>query len=132
VKIVADTNLLVRAITEDDAAQARKAQATLRGAELVAVATTSLCELVWVLLRLYGISRNEVSAAIRKLTDSANLVVHRAAVDAGLAVLDAGGDFADGIIAFEGLQLGCDTFVSFDKSAAKILQSQGHRVRLLT
>lgn len=41
--------------------------------------------------------------------------MNRSAVEAGLAVLEAGGDFADGIIAYEGNWLGGETFVSFDK-----------------
>jgi hypothetical protein len=32
-------------------------------------------------------------------------------------MLDAGGDFADGVIAYEGKWLGAETFVSFDKKA---------------
>jgi len=48
-----------------------------------------------------------------------------------LSTLEAGGDFADGAVAQEGLQLGADEFVSFDKKAVSILQSQGKRARLL-
>ena len=47
--------------------------------------------------------------------NGANVVVNRPAAEAGLALLDAGGDFADGIIAYEGSRLGADIFVSFDK-----------------
>ena len=50
----------------------------------------------------------------------------------GLAVLDAGGDFADGIIAYEGRWLGADTFVSFDKKAVKLIEELGASVRLLS
>ena len=62
----------------------------------------------------------------------ANVVVNRPAVEAGLPVLDAGGDFADGIIAYEGRWLGADTFVSFDKKAVKLIERQGASVRLLS
>ncbi len=40
-------------------------------------------------------------------------------------MLDAGGDFADGAIAYEGRWLGAETFVSFDKEAVKMLREQG-------
>ncbi len=33
--------------------------------------------------------------------------------------VDAGGDFADGVIAYEGRWLGGETFVSFDRKAAR-------------
>jgi predicted nucleic-acid-binding protein len=56
--------------------------------------------------------------------------VNRPAAEAGLAVLDAGGDFADGVIAFEGAQLGGEIFVSFDTNAVRILRGRGESARL--
>jgi predicted nucleic-acid-binding protein len=53
-------------------------------------------------------------------------------VDAGLISLDAGGDFADGVIAYEGKWLGGETFVSFDKEAVKLVAAQGSSARLLS
>jgi predicted nucleic-acid-binding protein len=132
VKITADTNVLVRAITGDSGRQSKAAQAQLANAELVALPLPSLCELVWVLSQGYQVPSAEVAEAIRRLMNSANVVVDRAAAEAGLALLDAGGDFADGVIAHEGSWLGADTFVSFDKKAVKLLQAQGMSVRLLS
>jgi predicted nucleic-acid-binding protein len=60
-----------------------------------------------------------------------NVMVNRPAVEAGLAVLDAGGDFADGVIAFDGRFHGGETFVSFDRKAVKLLQGQGTPALLL-
>jgi hypothetical protein len=40
------------------------------------------------------------------LIESASVLVDRPAVEAGLAVLASGGDFADGVIAFEGRRAG--------------------------
>ena len=51
-KITADTNVLVRALVQDDPGQARAASALLEQAELVAVPLPVLCELVWVLHRV--------------------------------------------------------------------------------
>ena len=48
-KITADTNVLVRALTEDHAAQNKAAQMALSKADVVALAMPALCELVWVL-----------------------------------------------------------------------------------
>ena len=58
-------------------------------------------------------------------------MVDRLTVDAGLKMLDSGGDFADGVIAFHGRQLGGDTFVSFDKKAVELVKAEGHPARLL-
>jgi predicted nucleic-acid-binding protein len=131
-KITADTNVLVRAMTGDDKRQSKVAQAQLANADVVALAIPALCELVWVLSQGYKISAAEIAEAIRRLINGANVVVNRPAVEAGLAVLDDGGDFADGIIAYEGRWLGADTFVSFDKKAAKLIEGQGESVRLLS
>jgi predicted nucleic-acid-binding protein len=130
--MTADTNVLVRAATGDDARQSRVARDELARAEMVALTLPTLCELAWVLSRGYKIPADEISAGLRRLIDSANVVVNRPAAEAGLAHLDAGGDFADGVIAFEGASLGADTFVSFDKSAVTLALEQGMSARLLT
>jgi predicted nucleic-acid-binding protein len=56
----------------------------------------------------------------------------RPAVEAGLEVLEGGGDFADGAVAYKGEWLGAVEFVGFDKQAVSILKSQGKRSRLLS
>jgi predicted nucleic-acid-binding protein len=132
VKITADTNVLVRAAVQDDAHQARQAAKVLQEAELVAVPVPVLCEFVWVLRRGYKKSAAEVRDAIDRLLNSANVAMNRPAAEAGLSVLDAGGDFADGAIAYEGDWLGSEEFLSFDSEAVSILQSQGTRARLLS
>jgi predicted nucleic-acid-binding protein len=131
VKITADTNVLVRILTGDDERQSRIAQNTLARADMVAVTIPALCELVWVLAQGYKIDVAEIAAAIRGLINSANVVVSRPAAEAGLVLLEAGGDFADGVIAFEGSQLGAETFVSFDKKAVGLLAKSGEATRLL-
>jgi predicted nucleic-acid-binding protein len=131
-KITADTNVLVRAITGDDKRQSGVAQAELARAEVVALALPALCELVWVLSRGYKIPSAEIAETIRRLMNAVNVVVNRPAAEAGLALLDAGGDFADGVIAYEGSWLGAETFVSFDKRAVKLIDAQGESVRLLS
>jgi predicted nucleic-acid-binding protein len=130
-KITADTNVLVRALTEDDAEQSKAAQIALRGADVVALTIPVLCELVWV-LRGYRIPSSDIAGTIRGLLNGTNIVVNRLAAQAGLAVLDAGGDFADGAIAYEGNWLGADTFVSFDKKAVTLIKAQGRSALLLS
>jgi predicted nucleic-acid-binding protein len=132
VKVTADTNVLVRAVMRDDERQARAAAKLLREAELVAVPLPCLCEFSWVLRRVYRIPPAEIAAAIEALVDSANVAVNGPAVEAGLALLKRGGDFADGLIAFEGTWLGGETFASFDRRAVALLAKQGARTRLLS
>jgi len=130
-KITADTNVLVRAAVQDEPHQARQAAKVLQEADLVAVPIPVFCEFVWVLRRGYKKSASEVSDAIRRLMKSAHVAMNRPAVEAGLSALDAGGDFADGAIAYEGNWLGAEEFVSFDSKAVSMLKSQGGRARLL-
>ena len=144
-KIAADTNVLVRAVMRDDAAQARAASKALTHAELIAIALPCLCEFVWVLRKVYSVNvediaaayllktsnTEDIAAAIRALLGAANVQVNRPAVDAGLAMLEANGDFADGVIAYEGTWLGAETFVSFDKQAVTLLSKFGQPAQLL-
>jgi predicted nucleic-acid-binding protein len=130
-KITADTNVLVRAVVRDDAKQARIAAKLLKEADIIAVSSACLCELVWVLRRVYGFGQQDIHAALTALLDAGNVVVNQPAADAGLMVLDAGGDFADGVIAYEGSWLGGETFVSFDRKAVALIDKQGRPARLL-
>ena len=130
-KVTADTNVLLRAIVDDDEAQTTRAVEVLETADMVAVSLQTLCEVVWVLRGRYGVERADVAAAIRTLLNTSNVVVNRPAAEAGLALLDAGGDFADGVIAYDGTWLGAETFVSFDKKAVSLLTKQGQSARLL-
>ncbi|MGC4080824.1 MAG: type II toxin-antitoxin system VapC family toxin [Vicinamibacterales bacterium] len=130
-KITADTNVLLRLILADDEAQSLTAVETMESASLVAISTHSLCELAWVLSTRAAMPRQDIASAIRGLIDARNVVVNRPAIEAGLAVLNAGGDFADGVIAFDGQWLGGETFVSFDKKAVALLGQQGTSARLL-
>ena len=129
-RITADTNVLVRAAIMDDPAGAIAAKALLE-AEVVAVALPSLCEFVWVLTRGYNRSATEVAAAVRTLVKGASVLVDGSAVEAGLAVLERGGDFADGVIAFEGRRAGGRVFATFDEQAATLIRATGGEARLL-
>lgn len=130
--ITVDTNILVRAVVCDDQKQARVASKLLKEADLIAVTLPCLCEFVWVLRRVYNFGQQDIAAALETLLNASNVTVNRSAVDAGLAVLNEGGDFADGLIAYEGNWLGGKTFVSFDRRAVSLIAKQGQQAKLLT
>lgn len=131
-KVVLDTNVLLRLVTGDDVVQQRRAAEILDAAEQVAISVHSLCEFAWVLDRQYGVRRADVAVAIRRVLGMRNIVANRPMIDAGLTVLDAGGDFADGVIAFDGRWLGGGTFVSFDRKAVKLMERLGTDALLLS
>ena len=130
-RITVDTNVLVRAMVFDDPEQARLAEELLRSAELIAIPLAVLCEFVWVTTRVYRRSAGEVGEAIRTLLAIPNVIVDRPAIEAGLALLETGGDFADGVIAFDGRRLGGEVFASFDRSATELIAKNGGQTRLL-
>lgn len=131
-KVTADTNVLVRAVVRDDEKQGRAAARLLREAQLVAVPLPCLCEFAWVLQGVYRLGADDIAEAIEALVQSRNVAVNRQAVEAGLKLLRQGGDFADGLIAFEGAWLGGDLFCSFDRRPVALLQAQGVSARLLS
>jgi len=130
-KIAVDTNVLLRAALDDDPSQRRVAVEALESADLVAVSLQSLCEFAWVLERGYRVARTDIAASVRAVLGMRNVAVNRPAVDAGLRLLEAGGDFADGVIAYDGRWLGGETFVSVDKRAVKLLAAQEQTAQLL-
>ena len=130
-KIAVDTNVLVRAAVGDDPEQADSATGIMARAEVLAITVSSLCEFVWVLRSVYGYRAPKIAEAIRLLIAADNVETNRPAVEAGLAMLDAGGDFADGVIAYEGRWLGAEVFVSFDRKAVEMLKAEGVEARLL-
>src|SRR5690606_21454973 len=101
-------------------------------ATLIAVSLPCLCELFWVLRRVYGFDPATIATAIRALLDAGNVVMNRPAVEAGLALLEAGGDFADGLMAYDGTWLGGEAFVSCDRQAATLLGRQGEAAQRLS
>ncbi|HEX7856803.1 MAG TPA: type II toxin-antitoxin system VapC family toxin [Sphingobium sp.] len=129
-KVTLDTNVLVRLITDDDPVQGKLARKLAAGAELIAMPLPALVEMCWVLERAYDFPKSDVARALRALINADNAATDFPAVEAGLSLLDAGGDFADGVIAHDGQWLGGETFLSFDKKAVRILQESGHAARI--
>ena len=112
-----DTNVLVRALTLDDTAQAARVQALLREHELF-IPVTVMLELEWVLRSQYLHSAAVIAQTIEKIVSLENVVVgEHAAVLAAAAKLAQGWDFADAL--HHALSEGCDDFVTFDAGLVK-------------
>ena len=115
-RITVDTNVLVRFLTWDDAPQAALAAQAIEAAETVVLPIVVLCETVWVLRRAYKLPPREIAATLRDLIDSKPVEVDRVAAEAGIALLERGGDFADGVILFEAERAGAPHLVTFDRA----------------
>ncbi len=120
--IALDTNVLVRFIVEDDDAQTERTVRLIQDAvtknEPVFVSEVVLCEVVWVLARVYKLSKDELVKTLRALLQAKELEIRekdgvRRAVD----VFAGGkGDFADYVIREVATAAGCDRVATFDKA----------------
>lgn len=113
--VAVDTNVLIRLITKDDAAQRAS---RLFQTEQIWVAKTVLLETDWVLRSLYGFFAQDVGDAFRKLAGLPNVNLEDSpAVAQALAWLEAGIDFAEGLhLASRGA---ANSFATFDERFAK-------------
>lgn len=118
-----DTNVLVRALVRDDAAQAARAEALL-AAHQIFVPVTVILELEWVLRSRYNFTPVVVAQAIEKIAALGNVLVgERDAVLAATAKAIQGWDFADAL--HHALSEGCDGFSTLDADLVKRAARKG-------
>lgn len=116
-----DTNILVRAITQDDVSQTEKAKkliASYKGmGNSLFVNNVTLCELIWVLKSNYGYEKKRLVEVLCYLISVEefcfqNLQIVKQAID----LYDKGkADFADYLSFVINQKAGCDATYSFDK-----------------
>lgn len=119
-KVALDTNLIVRLITDDDARQVDQVEQLLDAADEVFIPIITFCEVVWVLHRAYKMPITKIAAALRSIADIQSVALDRPAFEAGLQMLQAGGDFADGCVMFEAKRAKCDRLATFDQNFAAL------------
>lgn len=117
-----DTNVLLRALVEDDPVQTPLAQDFLRGLNSTSagfIAHITLVELSWTLRRTYRMTDTEVLAIIRSLIETESLEFEDGeSVVRALALAEEGADFADALIQASGELFGTTGTVTFDRHAA--------------
>ena len=119
-----DTNIIVRYIMQDDAAQAALAGTLIDSLTTDApgfVSTVTLVEVAWVLKQSYGLSRNDIAEVIDGLLLSRQLVFQdRAEAFQALATYRSSkADYSDCLIERLGHAAGCTATYTFDKVAAQ-------------
>lgn len=129
-KAIVDTNVLLRFLvkSEVDKVQNEAVAKLFNEADEIIIPTHVFCELVWVLTSLYKLSSEKIQSVIEMLMDSdPKLNIKEDEVEAGLEIMQRGGDFADGVNAYTGriMTHGQTVFVSFDKKAVRLLSEQG-------
>ena len=122
-----DTNVLVRFLVQDDAAQFERAQRLLKReasrGELVFISQLVLLESEWVLRSRYGLGKADILGALAGLLDSREFLVEdEATLERALfAWRDSAAEFADCLIGARHLQLGCEGTATFDSRALKLV-----------
>lgn len=119
-----DTNLVVRFLVQDDAAQAALASevfGSLSAARPGFIGSVVLAEISWVLARAYKAGREEIAAAIEGLLRSEEIIIENTeAAYRALAVFRDGRDveFTDALIAETARLAGASETLTFDRRAA--------------
>jgi predicted nucleic-acid-binding protein len=112
-----DTNVLVRALVNDNAVQSARAVALLTGYDIF-IPVTVVLELEWVLRSRYAFAPKVVAQAIEKIAALGNVVLgERTAVLAAAARAAQGWDFADAL--HHALSQGCEDFLTLDADLVK-------------
>jgi predicted nucleic-acid-binding protein len=117
-----DTNVLVRLLVADDAAQTRRAAAFLEAHRPVWISTVVLVETVWVLLTVYRWSKPQILAMLHTATNSRDFAFQaveplRAAVQ---LYASSNADFSDCLALALARAEGHLPFATFDKATAKL------------
>lgn len=124
--IGADTNLLVRHLTEDDPEQTKRVRAWLGEAkanrENIFVSQLVVAELCWVLKSVYDFDRKGIAHGLRELLEDAQFLFEdRPMIEEALdAFTHANADFPDHLIGLLAERAGALTTYTFDKKAAKL------------
>lgn len=121
-----DTNILVRHLVQDDAAQAAKASrfiSTLTAENPGYINRIVLCELVWVLESAYDYPRKIIAPVLEKLlmTTQFRIEDNESAREALTRYTYHKVDFADAFLGKLNAKAGCSETVTLDKDAARHL-----------
>lgn len=115
--LAVDTNLIVRLLTNDDAAQTRRVAAFF-ASEQIYLSKTVLLESEWVLRFSYELPPNVILQALRKLVGLPNVVLEQQReVAEALDGFEQGLDFADALHLAGSRRAG--RFATFDRKLIK-------------
>ena len=123
--IAADSNLVVRHLTHDDARQStivdRIFSAAEARGETILLAQIVLCEVCWTLSSAYGFGKDAIVAALQALlADRAFSVQGREIVEEALARYSKGGaGFPDYLIGLTSAKEGATVTLTFDRRLAR-------------
>ena len=117
-----DANVLIRHLTGDPTAQARRATALLAAADELLVPDLIVAEVVFVLESFYEVKRQRVAELVRAVIGfPAIVVVDTALLLRALEIYEVDRiDFAEAYLVASAEVSGVETIVSFDRSLDKV------------
>ena len=130
-KVVVDTNILARLFlvpeNASDEEQRAIAEKVFQQFSNIIIPTHVFCELSWILKNRNKFTKAEVYAGFQHLLNTSKIICREDEVNAGMLMLEKGGDFADGVNEFSGRMMahGDSVFATFDKDAVKLLTERG-------
>lgn len=124
--VVIDTNVIVRYLLNDNAQQNAIATQYLDNSEITCVLPVmTFCEIDWVLRKKIKIPRLDVINFFERLIKKPNVVFDKPLFEIGLYFLKNGGDFADGVIAYQTQNFSNAKWLTFDKDGRKLAKRIG-------
>jgi predicted nucleic-acid-binding protein len=121
-----DTNVVIRYLVQDDkkqsAAATRFIEKSLTTDSPGYINHITLCEIVWVLQRCYGVKKQQVREIIEGLLTTKQFIVENVEVAwRSLRAFDANNaEVCDALIGQANIHSGCEHTVTFDKKAASL------------
>ncbi len=120
--IAIDTNILTRHIMQDDVQQSPLAsdllENRLTSTHPGLITIVALCEMSWVLKRVYGRNAEDVRIVVQELLDAPNLIVeHTSEVSKALSSTV---EFSDALIHHISCAHGSERTLTFDKKFARL------------
>lgn len=124
--VIVDTNILVRYALNDNHEQALIAHNYINNIKYQCVIPIQVfCELDWVLRKREKIPRNDVVLFFMDLINRPNISFDNTEFEKGLYFLKNGGDFADGVIAYQTTHFDNAKWLTFDKDGRKLAKRVG-------
>ena len=115
--LAVDTNVIVRFLTRDHAAEFARVDALIREQQIY-LSTTVVLETEWVLRSSYRYDRPRIVEALRGVAGLPGIILEDASrVEQALDWMEHGLDFADALHLAAAQD--CDSFVTFDRRLAR-------------
>ncbi|MBI1949555.1 MAG: PIN domain-containing protein [Deltaproteobacteria bacterium] len=131
--IALDTNVVVRLLIDDHAAQHAAARSLLGSGERLLLTPTVLLESDWVLRDVYGLANRDIAAAFAALCATSNVeVANEEAVAEALRLSAAGVELADALHLAAATDARAKSLASFDRALARKAKRADARLPVTT